>query len=352
MKHTGSLPGLLSLLIVAGLAVLVLAVTGLPLKSGPRAQVIDHTAHWTLQPFSRTRLPQVDNLAIHRDGTLYATLELRYIGRVMRIDPQGSGRPVLKYLQRPDGLLLIEDTLYIAEEVERGRIIQYDLKTGRRRTLFRTHNPEGLARFGDRHLLLTEDIPGGRLLKLNRADGSIEILLHGLQRPEGLCVATDGSVYIAETLTGRILKYRVDTGSLTVLITGLTEPDQVKCHADGSLWITEDQDPNGRLLRYHENRLYLIARGLRSPQGITFDRQGNVYVAEQENARILKLTPNPGRIRDTHQSNPVQFDPGHPPIGFCRIRDIHQSGSARLQRGYFRADAVHTTDRHFLGVPL
>lgn len=288
-------------LVAIGLSALVLVISRVPathaaplLRLATNGGVVDHTSRWRMQVFSRTPLPKVDNLAMHRDGSLYATLEMWYIGRVMRIDRRGIGRPVLKYLQRPDGLSLVKDTLYIAEERERGRIIQFNLVTKQRRLLFRTHNPEGIAQFDEQHLVLTEDIPGGRLLLLRKADGAIKVLLRGLQRPEGICVATDRSIYIAETLTGRILKYSMASQSATVLITGLIEPDQVKCHPDGSLWITEDRDPDGRLLRYHNNKLYLIATNLRSPQGITFDPQGNVYVAEQENARIIKLTPNPG----------------------------------------------------------
>jgi sugar lactone lactonase YvrE len=71
-------------------------------------------------------------------------------------------------------------------------------------------------------------------------------------------------------------------------VTGLDHPDQVEVAPDGSVWVTEDATP-GRLLRYADGELTVIAQGLWAPQGIAF-REGEILVAEQGRNRILRFT--------------------------------------------------------------
>lgn len=234
------------------------------------------------------RLPRVDNLALAPDGTLYATLEGSFgEGYVVRI-AEGRVIPLLRDLNRPDGLLLHGDRLYVTEEVENGRVLEYDLAGGTGRTWTVLRKPEGIDRLPDGSLVVSEDMPDGRVLVLDPV-GAMRTLAEPLNRPEGLAVGRDGAVYVAETATGRVLRVAPD-GGISVVVSGLVEPDQVEMGPDGALWISEDARP-GRILRFVDGVLTVFASGLDAPQGMAFGPDGTVYVAEQERGRILAFPP-------------------------------------------------------------
>jgi sugar lactone lactonase YvrE len=238
---------------------------------------------WTISGYV-DELPAVDNLVVV-DDTLYASLELPMAqGRVVAIR-DGSVTNVLTGLNRPDGLAIAGSTLYVVEEVAKGRLIALELDTRRRTILGEFSNPEGLAIAANGDIYISEDVEGGRILQL-RAGAAPVVLLRGLRRPEGIRFGRNGELYIAETLTGRVLEYR--DGRLTILMDGLREPDQLALAPDGALWIAEDARP-GRILRWHAGVSQVIVDGLDAPQGMAFDRGGSVFIAEQGRARILRL---------------------------------------------------------------
>lgn len=239
-------------------------------------------------------LPAVDNLARAADGTLYATLEQAHgRGRVVKVAPDGTISVVLQALDRPDGLLLHENTLYITEEVKAGRVLAYGLDSGLLRQVAFVRNPEGIDRLPDGSLVVAEDRKDGRIVRIAPDDGAVSALATGLNRPEGLAAAPDGTLYIAETATGRVLKLR--EGELSVVAEGLNEPDQVEIGPYGALFVTEDARP-GRLLKSFGDRMIPVMEGLDAPQGMAFRPPGPecgaaVYVAEQGKGRILEIGP-------------------------------------------------------------
>ncbi|MDH5526100.1 MAG: hypothetical protein OEY97_02180 [Nitrospirota bacterium] len=238
-------------------------------------------------------LPAVDNLARADDGTLYATLELgQGGGRVIKVAPDGTLSVVLQALDRPDGLLLVGDTLYITEEVRAGRVLAYGLKSGELRQITILRNPEGIDRLPDGSLVVAEDRKQGRIVRI-APDGTVSELAGGLNRPEGLAVAPDGTIYIAETASGRVLALR--EGKLTPVASDLNEPDQVAIGPFGILFVTEDARP-GRLLKSFGNRMIPVLGGLAAPQGMAFrpptpECGAAIYLAEQGTGRILELGP-------------------------------------------------------------
>lgn len=235
-----------------------------------------------------TELPAVDNIVLAPDGSLYVTLERRAPhGRLVRVH-QGKSEVLLDGLDRADGLFLNGDTLYITEEVPNGRLIEYRIASDKHRELARVDMGEGIDVLPDGALVVSEDKPGGRVLRLDR-NGELTVLAADLRRPEGLCVDADGVIYVAETGRGRVLALRPD-GTQREWVSGLNEPDQIECAPDGALWISEDQ-PAGRLLRYLAGDLQIIASQLHEPQGIALAPDGSVYLAEQGRGRILKLIP-------------------------------------------------------------
>ena len=248
---------------------------------------------WTYRVLA-AGLPAVDNLALGSDNSIYATLELVQ-GKLIRI-VDGKTSELLTKLLRPDGLVRNGSKLYLTEEVPFGRIIEYDLKSGQRRTLFHLANPEGIDIDANDELIVSEDHRLGRLLRLGKG-GKVATLAANLKRPEGLCTDRHGSVFFAETGTGRVMRYK--NGKIDIIIQGLHEPDQLECDADGSVWITEDSRA-GRLLHYHDGRLDVIASNLVYPQGMVLLDNGSVLLAEQGRSRILVLQAAP---TNTHRES-------------------------------------------------
>lgn len=234
----------------------------------------------------QTGLPRVDNLALSRTGELFATLELGGSeGQLVSIY-KGKISTLLEQLNRPDGLALSGNKLYITEEIRRGRVLLYDLRTRRTVTLAYLVNPEGIVVLPDGSLLITEDIRKGRLMRLSPTRKLTEVV-GGLSRPEGIRRGTDGTVYIAETGSGRVLSYQYK--KFRTIADNLNEPDQLAIDKNGDIWIAEDADP-GRILRVRNGKIKVMIRGLASPQGMVFDRRGRLYVAEQGKNRILLFT--------------------------------------------------------------
>jgi sugar lactone lactonase YvrE len=235
-------------------------------------------------------LPGIDNLAIDKDGSLYATQELgKGAGKVIHID-RGRITTVIPGLDRPDGLLRHGKFLFVMEETLKGRVLEYELPTKKLRTLAVLSNPEGIDIFPNGDLLISEDVRKGRLLRLPRSgERTMEVILDDLNRPEGVLIAPDGAIIFAETASGRVLSYR--NGEVNVIVDDLSEPDQVELATDGALWITEDVR-NGRLLRLKDGVLETVISGLRQPQGISFGVDGSVWLAEQGRQRILVIRPS------------------------------------------------------------
>lgn len=232
-------------------------------------------------------LTSVDNIYFSDEGVLYATLErANSRGELVRIT-NGVPEQLLTGLNRPDGLVGSGHYLFVTEEVMSGRIIRYDLYTHQSRVISTDiQNSEGIDVMANGDLIISEDMPTGRLLRIDQ-QGHIHVLLHDLPRPEGLCINSEGNIFVALTTTGEIISY--DKGLHQTIYAGLNKPDQIECATDGSLWITEDRNP-GRLLRLNNGVLQTIMSDLNYPQGIALHQDGSVYIAEQGKDRILKLT--------------------------------------------------------------
>lgn len=238
-------------------------------------------------------LPDVDNLVVTPDGSLYATQELPPgLAKVIQLR-RGEVRTVIAGLNRADGLLLHGKFLYVTEETAGGRVLEYDLSTNKMRVLATLNHPEGIDMLPDGDLVVSEDTLNGRLLRVNRnGHKAVEVIVGGLSRPEGLVVRPDGAVVFAETETGRVLWYK--DGEMNVVVDDLDEPNQVEIAPDGALWITEDVS-DGRLLRLKDGVLEVVLSGLRNPRGMALGADDAVWLAEQGRQRILAIHRNDSR---------------------------------------------------------
>ncbi|EOD63977.1 SMP-30/gluconolactonase/LRE family protein [Amycolatopsis vancoresmycina] len=87
---------------------------------------------------------------------------------------------------------------------------------------------------------LIEQTAGGRLLR-RTPDGSIDLLLDGLQFANGVALAPDESfVAVAETGACRVSRVWLDDGRSDVFADGLWGfPDNISTGTDGLIWVTQ-----------------------------------------------------------------------------------------------------------------
>jgi hypothetical protein len=231
-------------------------------------------------------LEDVSALAFDRNGDLYATLEMRNgEGQVVHIQ-QGRISKVLGNLDKPDGILLRDDALYITNEGGSQGLVVYE--SGRVRYLDGVAKGEGISSADEDKILVVEDRrQHGRLLRIDPKTDEIEVLLHRLKESEGVCQSPGGRIYFVEKALDR-LSYYADGVGVTAL-TGLEQPGYLHCLADGSVLITEDRKFFGRLLRYEEDGVEVLARNLCAPQAVIVGTDGAYYLAEQGKNRILRI---------------------------------------------------------------
>lgn len=248
-------------------------------------------ARWPLRLNSNWEITQTisltrpDSLSLSADGELkYVTLET-VPGLLVELTPDGP-KTVFGDFLKPDSLLVLPDTIIVTEEDVDGRVMAFNRSTAKLRVLARLDNPEGILLRADGSLVVALDTPAGRLMIL-RNDAEPELLVEGLNQPEGLCNLPDGRIGIAESGTGRILAH--GPKGLEVLADDLDGIDQLACGADGSLWAVLSQVRSGELIRIQDGRRRTIARHLRQPQGIALAPDGSVYIAETRANRVLRL---------------------------------------------------------------
>ena len=231
-------------------------------------------------------LQNVSALAFDPEGGLFATLEMKHgQGRVIRID-QGHISTVLSNLEKPDGILLRGDTLYVTNEGGSHGLLVYE--SGKVRYVDGVMMAEGIASAGGDKLLVVEDKEQvGRLLSIDPNTDKIEVLLRGLNRSEGVCQSPSGRIYFVERERNR-LSYYAD-GKGVIAATGLEQPGYLQCLPDESILITEDRKRRGRLLRYSERGVEVLARNLHAPQAVIVGSDGAYYLSEQRKKRILRI---------------------------------------------------------------
>src|SRR5689334_12207083 len=113
----------------------------------------------------------------------------------------------------PSGTLLVADG-------DSGRIVRIDPRTGRRSIFAKgLGQAYGLALGPDAVYVSTETT----VVRL--AAGNRETVARGLHHPIGLAVATDGTIFVADSETNRVLRFDAVTRKRTVIAsTGLDQP--------------------------------------------------------------------------------------------------------------------------------
>jgi glucose/arabinose dehydrogenase len=132
-----------------------------------------------------------------------------------------------------------------------------------------------------------------------------------IDRPHGLTVGPDGTVYIADTYGGRIRRIDPITRTITSVVAGLTTlPVHVAVAPDGSLLVVEAQGAAVTRIGPDGARTRVIGTGLRGtagdggaasralieePAGVAIAADGTIFVADLDARRVRRVDPA-GRI--------------------------------------------------------
>lgn len=149
------------------------------------------------------------------------------------------------------------------------------------------------------HLLFSNP-HNGTINRLN-ADGSVTVLLNGLNAPEGLVVLSDGTLIIAEQGFNRILTMGPGALSPKVLrqLPGLPSTAHCKDGVDGIAFdattntLIIPDSPSGEVYRLSLDGKTLIplATGIVRPVGAAVDVQGNIYITDECGGALWRITP-------------------------------------------------------------
>jgi gluconolactonase len=139
------------------------------------------------------------------------------------------------------------------------------------------------------------------------AGGATEVLAHCGGGPNGLALEADGSILVANNggigkgdakVPGSVQRIRPD-GTVQVLVDGLDAPNDICVGPDGAIWFTDPRDNwfleqlrPGRVYRIDPaaNAVTLVHEGLDYPNGIGFDGDGRLVVAESRTGVLHHVT--------------------------------------------------------------
>ena len=132
-----------------------------------------------------------------------------------------------------------------------------------------------------------------------------------IDRPHGLTVAPDGTVYVADTYGGRIRRIDPSTRTISSVASGLTTlPVHVAVAPDGSLLVAEAQGAVISRIAPDGSRSRVFGTGVRGstgdgqsatrarleePSGVAVSTDGVLYVSDLDGRRVRRVDPA-GRV--------------------------------------------------------
>ena len=167
--------------------------------------------------------------------------------------------------------------------------------------------PTSIAYDAAGNLFITE--LGGRIRRVDAASGTITTFagvggqgLSGdggpataarLDRPHGLAIAADGTVYFADTFNNRVRKVAPD-GTISTVATGLSTPNDVTLGPDRALYAT-DYGSN-RIVRIDAGGAVTTAAAADGPNSVAVAPDRTVYATERTNPWVLRVDPTTGAV--------------------------------------------------------
>ncbi len=167
--------------------------------------------------------------------------------------------------------------------------------------------PTSIAYDAAGNLFITE--LGGRIRRVEAAGGTITTFagvggqgLGGdggpairaqLDRPHGLAVAADGTVYFGDTFNNRVRKVAPD-GTISTVATGLSTPNDVTLAPDGTLYAT-DYGTN-RIVRIDPAGAVTTVAAADGPNSVAVAPDRTIYATERTNGWVLRVDPATGAV--------------------------------------------------------
>lgn len=144
---------------------------------------------------------------------------------------------------------------------------------------------------------------GNNAVNIIRPGQAPVVLASGVNEPEGMVIARDGAIILAEQKTNRILEIDPQTGQKKMLrqLVNNTGQDGVDGlgidPATGDILIPDS--PNGRLLRMSRDgtKLTTIANGFVRPTGAAVEPGGTIVVADEFGNAVYRLNANGTKTR-------------------------------------------------------
>jgi sugar lactone lactonase YvrE len=127
-------------------------------------------------------------------------------------------------------------------------------------------------------------------------DGQLHLILSGLSAPEGMILAPDGSLVIAEQGKNRLIRYDFTSNTLTPL---LDLPNHTgNLGVDGILWdgknLIVPDSPNGTVLAVSldARTVRQLTSGLARPTGAWSEPDGSLLIAAENGNAVWRLHPD------------------------------------------------------------
>lgn len=203
--------------------------------------------------------------------------------------------------------------------------------------------PDDLA-FDPQGRVLFSDVHNGIIGRLN-GNGSVTVLLHDANGPEGIVVLANGSLIFAEQYTNRIMMLAPRAGTPVVLRVLPGKPSGAPCK-DGVDGIAYDpmiqtvivpDSPTGNVYRLSLDgkTLTLLASGIVRPVGAAVDGRGNVYIADECGGAVWRVATDgrTTRIGGFGMPDDVAFDPAGNLLLIDLKPSIHALIRVNLQNG-------------------
>jgi hypothetical protein len=152
-------------------------------------------------------------------------------------------------------------------------------------------SPTALVYDAQRNLYVSE--LGGRVLRVDAANGTVTTYAAGLSQPHGLAVDAAGNLFVCDVGNHRIQRVDRGTGEITTAASDLGIPVDVTLGPDGSLYVADFGD--NRIVRIADGALSQVVTAV-GPNSVAVDRTGAVYFTERTRPHVLRVDPTTGRV--------------------------------------------------------
>lgn len=151
---------------------------------------------------------------------------------------------------------------------------------------------DGIARDRQGALVVTQEIRGGAVLRVDPVSGSFSYIARDLASPDNVVVRPNGEILVSEEFAeGRIVSIS-PVGDEGVFADDLAKPEGLDLDPDGNVYVVEHQNP-GRLFRFApDGSRELLTDEIVDGEGLRVIDDGSIIVAETTANRLARVHPD------------------------------------------------------------